>query len=85
MAGDRPGWCPNKPVNEIFWRRERVAMTTAAKIIRKFLRRAMQLTGDQAPAFTSEIRVATNSPKSKAKSPNCVVILFFNGNSYLVL
>ncbi|GFO44394.1 protein dd3-3-like [Plakobranchus ocellatus] len=44
----------------------------------KFLRRAMQSTEDQAPAFTSEARAATNSPKSKAKSPNFTGPLFFN-------
>ncbi|GFO46995.1 hypothetical protein PoB_007350000 [Plakobranchus ocellatus] len=31
-------------------------MSSAAKIMRKFLRRALQQTGDQAPAFTSEKR-----------------------------
>ncbi|GFN78291.1 hypothetical protein PoB_000479700 [Plakobranchus ocellatus] len=37
LAGDHPGGWPKKPVSEILWRRDGVAMTTAAKIMRKFL------------------------------------------------
>ncbi|GFO49852.1 hypothetical protein PoB_007635700 [Plakobranchus ocellatus] len=48
VARDRPRGWPDAPANEILWRGDRVAMSTAAKIMRKFLRR------DQAPAFTLE-------------------------------
>ncbi|GFO19799.1 hypothetical protein PoB_004630400 [Plakobranchus ocellatus] len=42
VAGDRPSGWPDKPANEILWCGDRVAMSTAAKIMRMFLRRAMQ-------------------------------------------
>ncbi|GFN94041.1 reverse transcriptase [Plakobranchus ocellatus] len=42
IAGDRlSGWSA-RPMNEILWCCDRVAMSTAAKIMRKFLRRAMR-------------------------------------------
>ncbi|GFN92388.1 hypothetical protein PoB_001889400 [Plakobranchus ocellatus] len=41
VVGDRPSGWPAVPVNEILWCGDRVAMSTAAKIMRKFLR-AMQ-------------------------------------------
>ncbi|GFN82770.1 hypothetical protein PoB_000927600 [Plakobranchus ocellatus] len=42
VVDDRPRRWPTVPVNEILWCGDRVAMSTAAKIMRKFLRRAMQ-------------------------------------------
>ncbi|GFO44645.1 reverse transcriptase [Plakobranchus ocellatus] len=42
MADVRPGGWPTVSVNEILWYGNRVAMSTAAKIMRKFLQRAMR-------------------------------------------
>ncbi|GFN75125.1 RNA-directed DNA polymerase from, partial [Plakobranchus ocellatus] len=42
VADDRPRGRPDTHANEILWRGDRVAMSTAAKIMWKFLRRAMQ-------------------------------------------
>ncbi|GFO30226.1 RNA-directed DNA polymerase from, partial [Plakobranchus ocellatus] len=42
LADVRPGGWPTVPLNEILWCGNRVAMTTAATIMRKFLRRAMR-------------------------------------------
>ncbi|GFN95616.1 hypothetical protein PoB_002212200 [Plakobranchus ocellatus] len=42
MAGDRPSGWSYKPASEILWCGDRIVMSTAAKIMRKFLRRAMQ-------------------------------------------
>ncbi|GFO26812.1 hypothetical protein PoB_005331700 [Plakobranchus ocellatus] len=41
VAGDHPSGWPDKPVNEILWCDDRVVMSTAAKILQKFLRRAI--------------------------------------------
>ncbi|GFO05078.1 hypothetical protein PoB_003158300 [Plakobranchus ocellatus] len=42
VADDRPSKWPDKSANEILWCGDRVAMSTAAKSMRKFLRRTMQ-------------------------------------------
>ncbi|GFO43420.1 hypothetical protein PoB_006992500 [Plakobranchus ocellatus] len=79
MIGDRPRGWPNKPVNEIIWRRDRVAMITAAKIIRTFLgepcskqetrlRHLSQKKGWQPPARRGE------------QSPRNARLLFYIGN-----
>ncbi|GFO15062.1 hypothetical protein PoB_004156700 [Plakobranchus ocellatus] len=54
VASSGPSGWPDKPVNEILWCGDRVVMSMAAKIMRKFLRRAITKRRDQAPAFTSE-------------------------------
>ncbi|GFO25129.1 hypothetical protein PoB_005163400 [Plakobranchus ocellatus] len=42
LADVRPGGWPTVPLSEILWCGNRVAMTTAATIMRKFLQRAMR-------------------------------------------
>ncbi|GFO37318.1 hypothetical protein PoB_006382300 [Plakobranchus ocellatus] len=53
-------------LNDILWRQDRVAMKAEVNMIEMFLWRAMQYTGDQAPAFTSDKRAESTSLESRA-------------------
>ncbi|GFN89684.1 hypothetical protein PoB_001619000 [Plakobranchus ocellatus] len=73
VADDRfTGWA-SKSLDDILWRQYRVAMTRAAKMMWKCFRGAMQLTEDQAPAFTLEKKGGIHQP-GKVSSPRMGVL-----------